>query len=96
MPLYNVYEYRLCHQMGGVCVEANSPGDALLQVVADPDLIAWGAPDPNDHVLDGHSVQTNEICVDTRASVVESRWMEVSRMGFVGTRASEAEGESCD
>ena len=95
MPLYNVYEYRLCHQMGGVCIDAPSPGDALLQVAAEPELIAWGLPDPNDYVLEGHSVQTAETCVDTHASVVETRWMTVSRVGFVGTRASESEVAPC-
>ena len=91
MPLYNVYEYRLCHQMGAACIEARSRGEALLQVAADPRLLAWGEPDPNDYLVDGHSVQTNEDCWDTHASDVEARWMSVSRLGFVGTRASKAE-----
>ena len=95
MPLYNVYEYRLCHQMGAGHIEACSPGEALLKAVADPTLVGWDPPNDCEYVLEGYSVQTNEICVDTHASVIEKRWMTVSRLGFVGTRASEAEVPPC-
>ena len=95
MPLYNVYEYRRCFQSGMALVDAHSPGEALLQVVSDPNLIEWTGSDQNDYVVDGHSVQTHEECIDTHASIVDERWMAVSRVGFVGTRDSEAEVPPC-